>query len=422
MTDHDALLNAIIADPDDDTARLVYADFIEEAGEAERAAFIRDQIQLAREPEWGPFATRWRRNDLATQAGDRFRPNLPWADAWNPRFPFRRGFGYSIKTTSVGQLVEAGDELFASAPIGELYLPGGDMSEYVEFARQSWLSRVEGVRFYPGRTPTEPIRALCDSPVPTRLKAIHFERASSAGMWTLVEGLFQSPLGRQLRELSFHVGDGSQLDLIEAFEAGGPPNLERLTFDNMGLDSLSLERLTRSPVLPTLRELTFRDMFFNGPQLGLVLRCATHVEALTLRKMNYRTRAGGRLTGLAPLARFHRLRRLDLSGTYGLRHHLRGLTAKPLHTLRSVGLGNMNLGSLDPDEDFLPQFVDAPCWPGLVELDLSGNSLGDRAARQLLAAIRPPDLTTLDLRGNRMIDPRVRGQLRDHFGDAVLLD
>ena len=42
-----ALLAAILAAPDEDTPRLVYADWLEENGEPERAAFIRVQIRIA---------------------------------------------------------------------------------------------------------------------------------------------------------------------------------------------------------------------------------------------------------------------------------------------------------------------------------------------------------------------------------------
>jgi uncharacterized protein (TIGR02996 family) len=48
MNDETALLRAIAAHPNEDTPRLAYADCIEERGRAERAAFIRGQIELAR--------------------------------------------------------------------------------------------------------------------------------------------------------------------------------------------------------------------------------------------------------------------------------------------------------------------------------------------------------------------------------------
>lgn len=45
--DWPAMVSAIVAEPDDDTLRLVAADFLEEHGDAERAAFIRAQVKLA---------------------------------------------------------------------------------------------------------------------------------------------------------------------------------------------------------------------------------------------------------------------------------------------------------------------------------------------------------------------------------------
>lgn len=47
MTAHDQFLQTIIANPDDDAPRLVFADWLEEQGECERAEFIRVQVELA---------------------------------------------------------------------------------------------------------------------------------------------------------------------------------------------------------------------------------------------------------------------------------------------------------------------------------------------------------------------------------------
>lgn len=50
MTDGEAILAAILDAPDDDAVRLVYADWLEENGEADRAEFIRVQVRLATMP------------------------------------------------------------------------------------------------------------------------------------------------------------------------------------------------------------------------------------------------------------------------------------------------------------------------------------------------------------------------------------
>jgi len=48
MNQSDALLRSIIENPREDLPRLIYADWLDEAGEAERAEFIRVQCELAR--------------------------------------------------------------------------------------------------------------------------------------------------------------------------------------------------------------------------------------------------------------------------------------------------------------------------------------------------------------------------------------
>lgn len=40
MNDHDALLRAILAEPDEDIHRLAYADWLTDNGDAERGEFI----------------------------------------------------------------------------------------------------------------------------------------------------------------------------------------------------------------------------------------------------------------------------------------------------------------------------------------------------------------------------------------------
>src|SRR5215218_8501544 len=48
MNDHDALLNAIGEHPEEDTPRLMYADWLEENGQPERADFVRTQVEVAK--------------------------------------------------------------------------------------------------------------------------------------------------------------------------------------------------------------------------------------------------------------------------------------------------------------------------------------------------------------------------------------
>jgi uncharacterized protein (TIGR02996 family) len=74
-----ALLRAVAAAADDDTPRLVYADWLEEHGDADRAEFIRVQCRLAElspaEPEGVDLADR--EQELAARLDHRFAPRPP---------------------------------------------------------------------------------------------------------------------------------------------------------------------------------------------------------------------------------------------------------------------------------------------------------------------------------------------------------
>jgi uncharacterized protein (TIGR02996 family) len=78
----DALLDAIFAEPDDDTPRLVYADWLEEHSQSNYAQFMRLQCAAARHKFWTPEA-----NDLWEQIGRVWtRLSDEWWEATTPGF------------------------------------------------------------------------------------------------------------------------------------------------------------------------------------------------------------------------------------------------------------------------------------------------------------------------------------------------
>jgi uncharacterized protein (TIGR02996 family) len=115
MTTADALLAAVIASPDDDLPRLVYADHLEEAGEETRAEFIR--LQCA------PAALRIRERVLRdAHAADWLAPlRRPGEPLFTRRShaAFRRGF-VEVVWLPAREFVKHADRLFDLTPVREL--------------------------------------------------------------------------------------------------------------------------------------------------------------------------------------------------------------------------------------------------------------------------------------------------------------
>lgn len=104
----DALLDAIFAEPDEDTPRLVYADWLEEHDQANYAAFIRMQCAAARHTFWTPEA-----NDLWEQIGRVWtRLADEWWEAthwWGPdldAIDFWRGFPRHPVHVGMSQVID----------------------------------------------------------------------------------------------------------------------------------------------------------------------------------------------------------------------------------------------------------------------------------------------------------------------------
>jgi uncharacterized protein (TIGR02996 family) len=173
MTDRErGFLDAVLADPRDDFPRLVMADWLEEEGRAERAEFIRVQVELAalqclcknrdgtfngacavcnsnelrrREREglarnsrqWFEemrFAAGWSALPPVTHSDHDERNDGGWANG--DRYilaDFRRGFVASVSLTLSDFLTHAG-EIFVAAPVEEVTItdrhPGHDARGY----------------------------------------------------------------------------------------------------------------------------------------------------------------------------------------------------------------------------------------------------------------------------------------------------
>src|SRR5262245_27025893 len=119
MSHDEAFLSDIMANPDDNALRLIYADWLEEHGNPERAEFIRAQIELASPPGRG---TRTRRRELERRVKALWNQH---GAAWAARPGggseylryWERGFCAHLYAENVISLMEALPKRLREAPI-----------------------------------------------------------------------------------------------------------------------------------------------------------------------------------------------------------------------------------------------------------------------------------------------------------------
>src|SRR4051794_32638868 len=120
-----AFLQDIVEHPDDDAPRLIYADWLADHGDEDRAELIRLQCRRAEmivvDADYRSILGRETR--LLEQHADRWRAALPklpgveWGD-------FSRGFVDGIRADSAEALLASAEAVYRAAPVRKLQIVG----------------------------------------------------------------------------------------------------------------------------------------------------------------------------------------------------------------------------------------------------------------------------------------------------------
>ncbi len=119
MTDGEALLAAILANPDDDAPRLIFCDWLEEHGEDERARFIREGIASGakwEQPLWNGGLPGENYTTTIEMTGFNFVLPCPVCSVC-----YHRGFISTITLTAANWITYA-DEIKALHPVQQVTL------------------------------------------------------------------------------------------------------------------------------------------------------------------------------------------------------------------------------------------------------------------------------------------------------------
>jgi uncharacterized protein (TIGR02996 family) len=250
-TDERALLAAIIAHPDEDTPRLVYADWLDEHADSlpkkrratacAKAEQIRVQIEAAGLIFGAPdFNERY---DALEERDRELAENYQaWVDelegitpARGLQFFYNRGLFGEVACT-VRYFVRHGAALFAAAPITAVRLKMLAVSNVKTLPGCPHFAHVHTLKIYTGDTPSDAVSAL-------------LERAPLAHL-----------RGLALDNWIGNYGDTTDGDSLAVRVAGCAKvaNLKRLSFEAAGIGPTGARALANSPHLANLELLDLR--------------------------------------------------------------------------------------------------------------------------------------------------------------------
>ncbi len=329
-----SFLDDIVAHIDDDTPRLVYADWLTENGQDDRAEFIRVQVERARLPAWdaAQVRLRLREQELLERHGEKWLAEMPAVEGarWEG---FRRGIVAEVSFASFESLRTNAHACRAVAPVEAVT---------VRWPRTNWRGRT------PDSAPIAELRELSLTGMPGGEDEVAL-LADSPQLATLhvltARGLWASALS----------------ELVASPHLGG---LKVLRFPANNLGNAGLRALTQSATLTALEELDLsalgrHERYNHDP----IIRAA----------------GMGSLMGWAGLAR---VRSLNLSGNDVSRDGLRALLRSP----HAAAIKDLSLRDGRLDGQAMAEFDATVSGLRLETLDLGENVLKELGAEYVATA------------------------------------
>jgi uncharacterized protein (TIGR02996 family) len=265
MGHDDVFLRAIIEDPDDDAPRLVYADWLDEHGQPERAELIRVECQLGRLLGSGPIRhhleCRARQLLCISDGVFKFEGHLSepleardrdllaahggrWAEPLHglvDSLAFRRGFVEEVGIRGRAFPAEAGD-LFRLVPVRHASFSHVSPVLAPHLAASPHLARLRSLSLAHNRVAPRGGRALGESPHLAGLRTLELThcRVGDAGL----EALLSSPRLARLEALHLWNND---LGPASARLLASPRTLPRLEYLSAGCNQFGAvgERVLR---------------------------------------------------------------------------------------------------------------------------------------------------------------------------------
>lgn len=413
FVDEQPFLDAIAVRPHDDGLRLVYADFLEEAGDPDRADLVRVQVAIERTTEDHP-----RRAELANRANDLLAANR---ERWTEHLrdlvleaDFRRGVLDAVAVDAAAFLAK-GEELFRRVAVRRVRLR--DLTAVLEELLASpLLARVRELDLCDNALGNEGVRLAASSPHLRELEVLDlgYNGIDDAGVRLLARSSSLPAMTALSLGFNERITSAGVAELAASPFLGG---LMTLDLSSNAIDEAGIQAIVASPTLRQLHRLRISENRIGDAgaaalaQSTLLQRMLSRITRLELRD-NRIGPSGARALASCPL--MTRCLALDLtrnsiedSGLAAIveSEHLRGLRVLKVgrNQITDAGIAGLRphwprvfaqLRLLDLSENRLTQLglneLDRYNASGAVTLDVSRNvqaASGDASQGPTPAAI-----------------------------------
>ena len=435
MFDRDALIAAILANPDEDTPRLVLADWLDEHDEPERAEFIRVQVELARQraaevdlPDTvrpGPFdqgnwPVAWQPHDYEKRAALMKRESellTAYSADWHNGLPkyadnetnrrdirFRRGFvGHA--TVPLGRFTKSPTALWEHHPVESVLLTysGGNDRRKIPKCRE--LAALHELQFLDNDGDGNTLTPYAECPHLSALRTFNLGLVvvTDDGALAVSRSPHLRPVALELRCRAL-----SEKRLVALLNS---PFASRLrSFKPNGLPDGGPEALADAQ-FDTLRQLDLRKCVVADAGVELLTR-SSHLRQLVTLDLSNNELTDAALETLAAWPGLASVRVLNLNDNGNLTG--RGLaTLLESPHLRPIHLGLRWTAAGDNGARALAK------WPGLanlIGLDLTNARIGDAGATALARSPHWRDVRHLKLWSGGRIGSGTLAFLRERLG------
>jgi uncharacterized protein (TIGR02996 family) len=411
-----ALLKAVLAAPDDDLPRLVYADWLDENGDPSRAEFIRTQIELAKLPDHDPRyrALEDREHELLSE----HEPGWLGELAKYPReWEWRRGFVDEVTISGYNMAVDEDAAALGTHPITGCRIyrtpeerePSyaadffGDHASY----DHPWMNSLRRLDVSPRGDGIDVAAGLFDHP---RLGGVvEWDLRAQPGLNELERHFRRGPRPEVTTSLALGGRSGptfqwgghnvAVLDTRFFVQHFAAAPMEKLAVFDSGIDANSLATLLAAPFARTLRHLDISDNPIAPDAYRAFQQCH---PAMRLDKLDV---SGTPLAGISlePLLNarsLEALTKLEMNGCGSARRNMEVLSRSAFWTqateLRAHS-GTIPASTLEP-------LCHSAGPPGLRLLDLADNYLRTEGVRMLCNSPWAGSLTWLALSRNYLDD------------------